>query len=158
MFRVVLMFKDSRKFECFQDEPNPLPRFLKAKEGIDYVTSKGTKSQLHSFNQSYEPSCLQTQLLALAPLWILCPQFFLLGPIWVFLVPRDLQKKQGDVCIPIWPNGRGPFKLLTLHFMVLDRPTTFYNLIQWAVRAVKGKNGQDRAVKGSNSLVEVIFV
>ena len=87
--------------KSFQDEPNPLPQFLKAKEGIDYVTSKGTKSQLHSFNQSYEPSCLQTQLLALAPLWILCPQFFLLGPIWVFLVPRDLQKKQGDVCIPI---------------------------------------------------------
>ena len=44
MFPVVLMFKDSRKFECFQDEPNPLPRFLKAKEGIDYVTSKGSKS------------------------------------------------------------------------------------------------------------------
>ena len=37
--------------ESFQDEPNPLPQFLKAKEGIDYVTSKGTKSQLHSFNQ-----------------------------------------------------------------------------------------------------------
>ena len=30
--------------ESFQDEPNPLPQFLKAKEGIDYVTSKGSKS------------------------------------------------------------------------------------------------------------------
>ena len=30
--------------ESFQDEPNPVPTFLKAKESIVYVTSKGSKS------------------------------------------------------------------------------------------------------------------
>ena len=30
--------------ESFQDEPNPLPKFLKANWGIVYVTSKGYKS------------------------------------------------------------------------------------------------------------------
>ena len=82
--------------ESFQDEPNPLPTFLKAKEGIVYVTSKGSKSTPQF--QSIVGTFLSSDSVVGFGIY---PQFFLLGPIWIFLVPRDLQKKQGNVCISI---------------------------------------------------------